>query len=129
MPNSEMIKLTVAERPVMVPPVVLESYDEFRNIAKSAAVITYHPEYLISPFLDDKKRLRKVTLHAIGVMMNGIPMTFKLTLNYDELPEDLVNDVDLVMSSILSDIQHNGPIIRGFPDLGTGLREASVVRP
>ncbi|MHA1937374.1 MAG: hypothetical protein ACW97O_04110, partial [Candidatus Thorarchaeota archaeon] len=60
------------ENPNIVPPVVLETYEDFETFASTAALVMYSPEYFHSPFLDDQKRLRRMTLTALGVKMNGV---------------------------------------------------------
>ena len=120
--------MTEVERTVILPPVVLESYEEFCDMARGATVLTYNPEYLRSPFLDDMKRLRRVTLYAVGVMMNKIPMTFKYVLNYYDLPPDS-RDADEVLSDIIASIQSDGVAIRGAIDSDQSAWDPHAIRP
>ncbi|MHA1577180.1 MAG: hypothetical protein ACTSU3_07450, partial [Candidatus Thorarchaeota archaeon] len=74
-----------AETREFIPPVVLENYDDFKEYAMQAAIVTYRPEYYRGPFMDDRKRIRRVTLAAIGVRLRGLPLSFKLVIDYSDL--------------------------------------------
>ena len=120
--------MTEAERTVILPPVMLDSYEEFRTLARDAAVLTYHPEYVSSPFLDDPKRLKRVILHAVGVIMNGLPMTFKYVLDYYDIPQD-GRDIEEILSDIISSLQSNAIPIRGILDSGGSPWDPLAIRP
>ena len=94
------------EQNVFIPPVELTSLTDFREMANEAAVIVYSPEYYQGPFLDDHKRLRRLTLTAVGVEKKGLPLTFRFVL-------DDVRDIDRVASEILSDLELSGNVVKG----------------
>jgi len=94
------------EQTVFIPPVQLDSLGDFKDVAGEAAVIVYTPEYFRGPFKDDDKRMRRLTLSAVGVLRNGIPLTFRYVI-------DNVLDLDRVASEILRDLQHLGSVVRG----------------
>ena len=74
-----------AETGEFIQPVILENYDDFRKYAMQAAVVTYRPEYYRGPFMDDRKRIKRVTLAAIGVRLRDLPLSFKLVIDYTDL--------------------------------------------
>ncbi|MBN2228112.1 MAG: hypothetical protein JW779_00865 [Candidatus Thorarchaeota archaeon] len=94
------------EQNVFVPPIVFETYSDFRGVIDEAAMIVYSPEYYHGPFTDEPKRLRRVTFTAVGVQRRGIPMTFKYIL-------DDVRDIDRVASEILEELENRSHIVRG----------------
>ncbi len=59
------------EQNVFIPPVQLSSLSDFKDVANEAAIIVYSPEYFQGPFMDDQKRLRRLTLTAVGVEKKG----------------------------------------------------------
>ncbi|MFW9794883.1 MAG: hypothetical protein ACFFEE_11300 [Candidatus Thorarchaeota archaeon] len=94
------------EQTVFIPPVLLDSLDDFMDIAREAAVIVYSPEFYRGPFTDDDHRMRRLTLSAIGVLRNSIPMTFRFVL-------DDVQDLERKASEILKDLEAFGNVVRG----------------
>ncbi|MHA1952055.1 MAG: hypothetical protein ACW99G_23900 [Candidatus Thorarchaeota archaeon] len=94
------------EQTVFIPPVQLESLADFKEVAGEAAVIVYNPEYFRGPFTDDDKRIRRLTLSAVGVLRNGVPLTFRYIL-------DDVSDLEKTASEILQDLEHLGNVVRG----------------
>ena len=123
------------ENPVITPPVVLENYEDFEVFAKKAALVTYSPEYFHSPFLDDVKRLRRMTLTALGVMMNGVSFTFKHVMNYYDICdstkswEEQTHEIDQFLSDMLSKLETHGNLIRGSLEMEPAVGEALVFRP
>jgi hypothetical protein len=94
------------EQTVFIPPVLLDSLADFKEVANEAAVIVYNPEYFRGPFTDDEKKIRRLTLSAVGVLRNGIPLTFRYVL-------DDVRDLERVASEILQDLGKYGNVVRG----------------
>lgn len=94
------------EQTVFIPPVQLDSLAEFKDVAAEAAVIVYNPEYSRGPFTDDDERMRRLTLSAVGVLRNGIPLTFRYVL-------DDVQDLERIASEILHDLEKCGTVVRG----------------
>jgi hypothetical protein len=95
-----------AEQNVFIPPVQLNRLSDFKEIANEAAVIVYSPEYYQGPFMDDHKRLRRLTLTAVGVERKGLPLTFRFVL-------DDVRDIERVASEILEDLEVSGTVVHG----------------
>jgi len=104
------------EQNVIIPPVQLSSLSDFNEVANEAAVIVYSPEYYQGPFLDDNKRLRRVTLTAVGVERKGMPLTFRYVL-------DDVRDIDRVASEILRDLECRGSVVQGTVEKSQPLGE------
>ena len=94
------------EQSVFIPPVQLSRLSDFRDIANEAAVIVYSPEYFQGPFMDDQKRLRRLTLTAVGVEKKGLPLTFRFVL-------DDVRDIDRIASEILTELEVCGNVVQG----------------
>ena len=94
------------EQNVFIPPVRLDSYVDFKNIASEAAVVVYSPQYYQGPFTDEPKRLSRLTLTAVGVRRNSVPLTFKYII-------DDVRDIDRVASEILTELENLGNLVRG----------------
>ncbi|MFW9846255.1 MAG: hypothetical protein ACFFD6_05885 [Candidatus Thorarchaeota archaeon] len=123
------------ENPAITPPVVLESYEDFEVYAKKAALVTYSPEYFHSPFLEDEKRLRRITLTALGVMMNGVSFTFKHVMNYYDICDSTkswdiqTREIDQFLNDMLSRLEAHGNLIRGSIEMEPAVGEALVFRP
>gem|GEM_PF-5348002 len=117
--NSELVRRMNPETRVYIPPVVLDDLDEFRKLARNAAMVTYCPEYFRGPFLDDQERLRRVTLVAIGVPVRGMPLTFKYVLDYNDLYdpsrgwEEQTVEIDMMLSHLIDGLDPDVPIMRG----------------
>jgi hypothetical protein len=132
--NNEMRRMS-NENPVIVPPVVLETFEDFETFASNAALVMYSPEYFHSPFLDDQKRLRRMTLTALGVKMNGVALTFKYVLTHDELCdasgtwEEQTAQANQAMDDIMSKLGSQGNLVRGSLDMEPTFGEALVLRP
>ncbi|MHA1771281.1 MAG: hypothetical protein ACTSYL_06625 [Candidatus Thorarchaeota archaeon] len=123
------------ETSVYIPPVSLESLEDFRRYARAAALVTYTPEYFRGPFIDDHKRLRRVTLVAVGVLVRGMPLTFKYTLDYNDLYdpsrgwEEQTTEIDLLLSQLISSLESETPVVRGTVETEAPLGEVLSVRP
>lgn len=94
------------EQTVFIPPVHLESLDAFKEVASEAAVIVYNLEYFQGPFTDDEKRIRRLTLSAVGVLRNSIPLTFRYVM-------DDCRDLERSADEILHELQTIGNVVRG----------------
>lgn len=103
--SSEM-KIMNNEQNAFTPPVKLNSYSDFRDLANEAAVVVYSPEYYQGPFTDEPKQLRRFTLTAVGVKRNNVVLTFKYIL-------DDVRDIDRVASEMIMDLENQGNLVRG----------------
>ena len=123
------------ENPTSIPPVVLDDYSDFEMFAKGAVLVLYSPEYFHSPFLDDKKRLRRVTLTALGVRVNGIALTFKHVLDYNNLCDtskdwnEQTQEIDHHITQIMARLGSEGNLIRGTVETEPSIGEALVMRP
>ena len=132
-PDVEMVKMS-EDRPVFIPPVVLERYEDFKEYARSAALVTYDSDYFVSPFLDDRKRLRRVTLYAIGVRVKGVPLTFKYAIDIDCLQDkdkswnEQADEIDKLISGIVASLGQEVELIRGKIESETALGEALAMR-
>jgi len=129
------VKKLIDTKCAFVPPVSLECYEDFEEFAKNAAVVTYSTEYFQSPFKSDKKRLRRVTLSAIGVKLDEIPLTFTYTIDYSDFDasaenwQDQTQQTDDRISAILADLKSKCNLVRGTIDKGSALGETLVARP
>ena len=103
--HSEM-EIMINEQNASIPPVRLDSYSDFKNIANEAAVVVYSPDYYQGPFTDEPKRLCRLTLTAVGVRRNNVLLTFKYII-------DDVRDIDRVASEILTELENLGNLVRG----------------
>ncbi|MBD3405964.1 MAG: hypothetical protein GF411_07550 [Candidatus Lokiarchaeota archaeon] len=125
----------IDDKSVFIPPIVLAEFEEFRHFARQAAIVAYKPEYFHSPFLDDTKRLRRITLNAIGVRVKGVALTFKYVLDYNTLCDpsktwdEQVAEVDDLMSSVVNCLREESTLVRGSLDTETALGETLVMRP
>ena len=105
LPSSEMERMN-NEQNVSIPPVRLDSFVDFKNLASEAAVVVYSPQYYQGPFTDEPKQLCRLTLTAIGVRRNNVPLTFKYVI-------DDVRDIDRIASEILLELENQGNLVRG----------------
>jgi hypothetical protein len=119
-PDSEMKSMT-NEPPVFLPPVQLDNYEDFRPILNEAALIVYSPEYFQGPFLDGPKHIRRLTLSAVGVVRNGLPLTFRYVL------ED-VKDLDRMALEIIEELESNTNAVRGVVEISRPIGELLTVR-
>ncbi len=110
------------EQNVYIPPVQLSNLSDFKELACSAAVVVYSPEYFQGPFMDDNKRLRRLTLTAVGVRKNGLALTFRYVL-------DDVRDIDRVASEILEDLEVSSNVVRGSLERSHPLGELLATWP
>ena len=123
-----------AETGEFIQPVILENYDDFRKYAMQAAIVTYKPEYYRGPFMDDRKRIKRVTLAAIGVRLKDLPLSFKLVIDYSDLCdlskpwEEQASEVDRAIGKIIADLESDCPLVRGHIDKKTSLGEALSIR-
>jgi hypothetical protein len=114
-----LVKGMKGEEPTILPSIVLDDYEDFKRYAIDAALVTYKPEYFHSPFLDDEKRLRRVTFHAVGVMRHGLALTFKYTFDYDRIYdpskswEDQVNEANQFLAQLIEDLSSAGTLVQG----------------
>ncbi len=98
------------DMPMFMTPIQLHSYGDFQKIARSATAVLYRPEYFDSPFLDDKKRVRAVTIYAVGVRLSEVLLTFKYVVDYNEvcnevpLCEDPMVNINEFMDDLLRSI-------------------------
>jgi len=128
------VKKMNAETGEFIQPVILENYDDFRKYAMQAAIVTYNPEYYRGPFMDDRKRIKRVTLAAIGVRLRDLPLSFKLVIDYTDLCdlskpwEEQASEVDRAISKIIADLESDCPLVRGHIDRKTSLGEALSIR-
>jgi hypothetical protein len=100
------MKIMNNEQNVSLPPVRLDSYSDFKEVAKEAAVVVYSPQYYQGPFTDEPKRLCRFTLTAVGVRRNNVPLTFKFVF-------DDVRDIAHRASEILSELEQLGTLVHG----------------
>lgn len=119
--RSEMENMS-DEQTVFIPPVQLDSLADFKEVADEAAVIVYSPEYFQGPFTDDHKMIRRITLSAVGVLRNGLPLTFRYVL-------DDVRDLDRIASEILVDLEKRGTVVRGLIDESRPMGELLAAWP
>lgn len=118
-----------------IPPVTLDNYDDFRNFATQAAIVTYKPEYFRGPFLDDRKRIRRVILSAIGVKLRDIPLSFKFVIEYDDLCdlskpwEEQASEVDQRIGELIAHLKEDCTLVRGTIDTSPSLGKALTARP
>ena len=120
-PYSEMKNMT-NEQPVFLPPVQLDNYDDFRGILGEAALVVYSPEYFQGPFLDGPKHMRRLTLSAVGVVRNGLPLTFRYVL-------ENVSDLDKIASEIIEELESSVNAVRGVIEITRPMGELLTVRP
>ena len=123
------------ESSTITQPIQLENLADFEHFAKDAKLILYSPEYFHSPFLDDAKRLRRLALMAIGVKVDGLTLTFKYVLDYEEISsesktwEDQTAEANKFMTSLLTSLGAKGNLIQGTLDVEPALGEALAMRP
>ncbi|MHA1943153.1 MAG: hypothetical protein ACW96M_02040 [Candidatus Thorarchaeota archaeon] len=110
------------EQTVFIPPVQLDNLGDFKDVATEAAVIVYNPEYFRGPFTDDEKRIRRLTLSAVGVLRNGIPLTFRYVV-------DDVQDLERVASEILQDLGRYGNVVKGSVESSRPIGELLAAWP
>lgn len=110
------------EQTVFIPPVQLESYSEFRDILNEAALIVYSPEYFQGPFMDRPKQMRRLILSAVGVVRNGLPLTFRYVL-------ENVRDLDRMALEIIKDLEHSANAVRGTIEYARPMGELLTARP
>ncbi len=122
------------ETGAFIPPVKLDNYEDFKNFASQAAVVTYKPEYFRGPFLDDRKRIRRVTLAAIGVKLRDVPLSFIFVIEYDDLCdlskpwEEQASEVDLRIEELISRLESECLLVRGTIDTLPSLGKALTAR-
>lgn len=110
------------EQTVFIPPVQLESLEDFKDVAREAAVIVFNPEFFRGPFTDDDKKIRRLTLSAVGVLRNGVPLTFRYVL-------DDVRDLERVAAKILRDLETLGNVVRGSVESSRPIGELLAAWP
>ncbi len=110
------------EQTVFIPPVQLDSLADFKDVANEAAVIVYNLEYFHGPFTDEDKRIRRLTLSAVGVIRNSIPLTFRYVL-------DDVRDLERIALEILKDLEKRGNVVRGSVESSRPIGELLAAWP
>jgi hypothetical protein len=110
------------EQNVPIPPVRLDRYADFRTIASEAAVVVYSPQYYHGPFTDEPKRLCRITLTAVGVIRNNVPLTFKYIF-------DDVRDIDRVAAEILLELENLGNLVHGSVESSQPIGELLATWP
>jgi hypothetical protein len=124
-----------SETPVFIPPILLSSYQEFRKFAKDAALVVCTPEYFHAPFFGDDRRLRRITLSAVGVKIKGVALTFKYILDYNSLTDkcrtwdDQVRDTDEAIKELMAGLDSECEVVRGTIESEPSLGEQLFVRP
>lgn len=127
--------MTMIEHPVILPPIIMDDYEEFTKLAKNASLITYDLNYFRSPFLDEKPRVKRVTLWAIGVPVNGLPMTMKFSMDYTEVMDrsrtwsEQTNEIEKTLLRLITEIEDDVPVIKGRIELDTPGFSSLVMRP
>jgi hypothetical protein len=119
--NSEM-EIMINEQNVSIPPVRLDSFADFKNMASEAAVVVYSPQYYQGPFTDEPKQLCRLTLTAVGVRRNNVLLTFKYII-------DDVRDIDRVASEILMELENQGNLVRGSVETSQSMGELLATWP
>ena len=127
----KMVSISKNENQVIIPPVLLEDYEDFFRYAKNAILVTYDVEYFNGPFLDDQKKFRRLTLHALGVRLENVPFTFKFVLDYNSTEfrsskwEQRTSDLDALVRNILDELSNTVRLVKGTlelqPEIGTAL--------
>ena len=107
-PHSEM-EMMNNEQIGYLPPVRLDSYVDFKEVAREAAVVIYSPEYYQGPFTDEPRCLRRFTLTALGVRRNDVLLTFKYIF-------DDIRDIERVASEIVMELENQGNLVCGSVD-------------
>jgi len=110
------------EQNAAIPPVRLDSFADFKNMASEAGVVVYSPQYYQGPFTDEPKRLCRLTLTAVGVRRNNVLLTFKYVI-------DDVRDIDRVASEILLELENQGNLVRGSVETSQPLGELLATWP
>lgn len=117
-----------------LPIIVLDEYEDFKQVAVDAAIVTFKPDFFHSPFLDDAKRLRRVVLHAVGVKRKGLALTFKFTFDYDRIYDsskswdEQVKEANQFLSQLLAGLESVSNLVQGniSSELGIGESLASL---
>ncbi len=107
---------------VSLPPIQLDNYSDFKDLAHEAAVIVYSPQFYQGPFTDEPKRLSRFTLTAVGVRRNNVPLTFRYVF------ED-VRDIDRVASAMLSELENLGTLVYGSVESSQPMGELLATWP
>ncbi|MDF1539298.1 MAG: hypothetical protein P1Q69_10400 [Candidatus Thorarchaeota archaeon] len=118
-----------------VPPVILDRYEDFEEYARSAALVTYKPEFYKGPFLDDPGRVRRVTFTAIGVNINGIVLSFMYKLGYDDMYdatlawEDQAIAIENQIMDMVTHLQAECGLVQGSLASRPTMGESLAIRP
>ena len=116
------MEIMTNEPTVYIPPVQLDSYSAFKDIIDEAALVVYSPEYFLGPFMDGPKQIRRLTLSAVGVVRNGLPLTFRYVL------ED-IRDLDRIATEIIEDLECRVNAVRGTIENSRPFGELLTARP
>ncbi len=116
-------------------PVILDRYEDFEHYAREAALVTYRPDYYKGPFLDDKKRLRRVTFTAVGVVIRDVVLNFSYTLSYEDFYdpqatwEEQAEMIEEKLSALIDTLEVECGLVRGGLSSDISIGEALAVRP
>jgi len=111
---------------VYIPPIHIHDYQQFRLYAKRARMVTYETEYHDLPFKDPDNvdsilRLKALKIYAIGVPIDGLPLTLVHTVQFP-LPSDTAEDwpvrVEVAsrqLASILRELETDLHAVQGNP--------------
>lgn len=133
--SCELVSNLKNEQSGFIPPVTLESLDDFKEYAKQAALVLYKPEYFQSPFMDDKKRVSRVTLTAVGIVVKDVPLTFKHVLDYEAFSDPTKNweeqtaQADRFLTDLVATLVASSNLVRGSVETEHALGQALVARP
>ncbi len=122
------------ENRVYIPPIVVDDIEDFRRFARDAALVTFAPEYFNGPFQDDRGRLRRITLMAVGVPVRGMPLTFKCVIDYHDLRDlsrewsEQSEDIHLLLAGIVEQLDTPAPVVQGTLDTGRPLGQVLSAR-
>ncbi len=127
--------MTMIECPIMIPPIMVDDYEEFKKLARNASLITYDLDYLQNPFLDETPRARRVTFWALGIPINGLPITVKFSMDYTEVMDksrnwlDQADEIEKALLKLVNEIEDNVPMIKGRIELDAPDFSSLVIRP
>jgi hypothetical protein len=116
-------------------PVILDRFEDFERYAREAALVTFRPDYYRGPFLEDKKRLRRVTFTAVGVKLQKVIMNFSFTLSYEDFYdhnaswEEQADLIEEKMSTIIESLEGECGLVRGGLSTGPSIGETLAIRP
>ena len=116
-------------------PVILDRYEDFESYAREAALVTFRPDYYRGPFLEDKKRLRRVTFTAVGVKVRDVVLNFSFTLSYEDFYDPNVSweeQADMIedkISKMIESLEVECGLVQGGLSSGASFGETLTIRP